>query len=204
MLPKAGDPDGAGPIGAPANGDAIFTNPLVLGFAWQKGWIPLTYDALIRAIELNGVAVEKNKTAFEWGRRCAHDLKAVQSLYAAQAVIQLVKRQSVDEIVAKRVDFLTGYQNAASAADYRAFVDKVAAAENEKLKRERLETEFRLQRLAALETENERLRRLFDSTERVGLRALVAEIPKSGMSAFTGGQEKGNAGTLWKLVESAQ
>ena len=49
-------------------------------------------------------------------------------------------------------------------------------AENEQLKRERLETEFRLQRLAALETENERLRQLLDSTERVGLRALVAEI----------------------------
>src|SRR5512147_1814486 len=49
-------------------------------------------------------------------------------------------------------------------------------AENEQLKRERLEAEFRLQRLAALETENARLRQLLDSTERVGLRALVAEI----------------------------
>ncbi|MDR7270374.1 indolepyruvate ferredoxin oxidoreductase [Pelomonas saccharophila] len=110
-------------------GDSLYTNPLMLGYAWQQGRIPLSYDALMRAIELNGVQIDNNKAAFEWGRRCAHDLKAVQSLYAAQAVIQLVKRQSVDEIVAKRVDFLTGYQNAAYAAEYKAFVDKVRAAE---------------------------------------------------------------------------
>ncbi|MGY6507282.1 hypothetical protein ACXIU6_22790, partial [Vibrio parahaemolyticus] len=84
-------------------GDSLYTNPLMMGYAWQQGRIPLSYDALMRAIELNGVQVDNNKAAFEWGRRCAHDLKAVQSLYAAQAVIQLVKRQSVDEIVAKRV-----------------------------------------------------------------------------------------------------
>jgi len=110
-------------------GDSLYTNPLMLGYAWQQGRIPLSYDALMRAIELNGVQIDNNKAAFEWGRRCAHDLKAVQSLYAAQAVIQLVKRQSLDEIIAKRVEFLTGYQNAAYAADYRAFVDKVRAAE---------------------------------------------------------------------------
>ncbi|MFG6439826.1 indolepyruvate ferredoxin oxidoreductase family protein [Roseateles sp. LKC17W] len=110
-------------------GDSLYTNPLMLGFAWQRGRIPLSYDALMRAIELNGVQVDNNKAAFEWGRRCAHDLKAVQALYAAQAVIQLVKRQSLDEMVAKRVDFLTGYQNAAYAAEYKAFVDKVRAAE---------------------------------------------------------------------------
>ncbi|RZJ12358.1 MAG: indolepyruvate ferredoxin oxidoreductase family protein [Rubrivivax sp.] len=110
-------------------GDSLYTNPLMLGYAWQQGRIPLSYDALMRAIELNGVQVDNNKAAFEWGRRCAHDLKAVQSLYAAQQVIQLVKRQGVDEIVAKRIDFLTAYQSAAYAADYKAFVDKVRAAE---------------------------------------------------------------------------
>jgi indolepyruvate ferredoxin oxidoreductase len=111
-------------------GDSLYTNPLMLGYAWQQGRIPLSYDALMRAIELNGVQIDNNKAAFEWGRRCAHDLKAVQSLYAAQAVIQLVKRQSLDEIVAKRVDFLTGYQHASYAADYKAYVDKVRAAED--------------------------------------------------------------------------
>jgi indolepyruvate ferredoxin oxidoreductase len=110
-------------------GDSIYTNPLMMGFAWQQGRIPLSHAALMRAIELNGVQVPNNKAAFEWGRRCAHDLAKVRSLFAAQSVIQIVKRPGGDEIVAKRVDFLTGYQNAAYAAEYRAFVDKVRSAE---------------------------------------------------------------------------
>ena len=110
-------------------GDSLYTNPLMLGYAWQQGRIPLSYDALMRAIELNGVQIDNNKIAFEWGRRCASDLKSVQALYAAQAVIQFVKRQGVDEIITKRVDFLTGYQDAAYAAEYKAFVDKVRAEE---------------------------------------------------------------------------
>jgi indolepyruvate ferredoxin oxidoreductase len=53
-------------------GDAIFANPLLLGFAWQRGWVPLAYESLIRAIELNNVAVEKNRRAFDYGRYLAH------------------------------------------------------------------------------------------------------------------------------------
>ncbi|WP_374677322.1 indolepyruvate ferredoxin oxidoreductase family protein [Piscinibacter sp.] len=110
-------------------GDSIYTNPLLLGYAWQKGRVPLGHAALMRAFELNGVQVENNKAAFEWGRRCAHDLAAVQALYAAAAVIEFVKKPSLDELVAKRVEFLTGYQDAAYAAQYKAFVGKVRAAE---------------------------------------------------------------------------
>ncbi|MET0520044.1 MAG: DUF6537 domain-containing protein, partial [Burkholderiaceae bacterium] len=110
-------------------GDSLYTNPLMLGFAWQKGRVPLSYAALMRAIELNNVQIDNNKAAFEWGRRCAVDLPAVQALYAARQVIQIVKRQGVDELVAKRVEFLTEYQNAAYAAEYQAFVEKVRAAE---------------------------------------------------------------------------
>ncbi|MCH7345682.1 indolepyruvate ferredoxin oxidoreductase family protein [Pelomonas sp. CA6] len=110
-------------------GDSLYTNPLMLGYAWQKGRVPLSYAALMRAIELNGVQIDNNKAAFEWGRRCAHDLAAVQSLYAAQQVINIVKRPGVDEIIAKRVEFLTDYQNAAYAETYKAFVEKVRAAE---------------------------------------------------------------------------
>ena len=110
-------------------GDSIYANPLLLGYAWQRGRVPLTHAALMRAIELNGVQVETNRAAFEWGRRCAHDLAAVQSLFRAAQVIELVRKPSLDEMVAKRVDFLTGYQDAAYAAGYRAFVDKVRAAE---------------------------------------------------------------------------
>ncbi|MGB3881488.1 MAG: indolepyruvate ferredoxin oxidoreductase family protein [Diaphorobacter nitroreducens] len=111
-------------------GDSIYTNPLMLGYAWQKGRVPLSHAALMRAMELNGVQVENNKAAFEWGRRCAHNLAEVQALFQAAQVIQFVKKPGLAEMVAKRVDFLTGYQNAAYAAEYQAFVDKVRAAED--------------------------------------------------------------------------
>ncbi|MDE2457062.1 MAG: indolepyruvate ferredoxin oxidoreductase family protein, partial [Burkholderiales bacterium] len=110
-------------------GDSIYTNPLLLGYAWQKGRIPLGHAALLRSIELNGVQVENNKAAFEWGRRCAHDLASVQALYAAQQVIQVVRRPALAELVARRVEFLGAYQDAAYAARYQAFVEKVRAAE---------------------------------------------------------------------------
>ncbi len=110
-------------------GDSIYTNPLMLGFAWQKGRVPLSYASLMRAIELNGVQVDNNKAAFEWGRRCAHDLAAVQALFKAAQVIEFVKRPSLADMLTKRVDFLTAYQNAAYAQTYRAFVDRVRLAE---------------------------------------------------------------------------
>ncbi|RYF56820.1 MAG: indolepyruvate ferredoxin oxidoreductase family protein, partial [Comamonadaceae bacterium] len=110
-------------------GDSIYTNPLMLGYAWQKGRVPLSHAALMRAMELNGVQIENNQAAFEWGRRCAHDLAAVQALFKAAQVIQFVKKPGLAEMIAKRVDFLTQYQNAAYAAEYQAFVDKVRAAE---------------------------------------------------------------------------
>jgi indolepyruvate ferredoxin oxidoreductase len=110
-------------------GDSIYTNPLLLGYAWQKGRVPLSHAALMRAMELNGVQIDNNKAAFEWGRRCAHDLAAVQALFQAAQVIQFVKKPALAEMVAQRVEFLTGYQDAAYAAQYRAFVEKVQAAE---------------------------------------------------------------------------
>jgi indolepyruvate ferredoxin oxidoreductase len=110
-------------------GDSIYTNPLMLGYAWQKGRVPLSHASLMRAMELNGVQVDNNKAAFEWGRRCAHDLASVQALFAAAQVIQFAKKPPLAEMVGKRAGFLTGYQNTAYAADYQAFVEKVKAAE---------------------------------------------------------------------------
>ncbi|MET0335961.1 MAG: indolepyruvate ferredoxin oxidoreductase family protein, partial [Rhizobacter sp.] len=112
-------------------GDSLYTNPMMLGYAWQKGQVPLGHASLMRAMELNGVQVERNQLAFEWGRRAAHDLRAVQSLAQPSQVIEFVRKPSanVDEMVAKRVEFLTAYQNAAYAAQYRAYVDKVRTAE---------------------------------------------------------------------------
>ncbi len=110
-------------------GDSIYTNPLMMGYAWQMGRIPLSLAAITRAIELNGVQIDNNKAAFEWGRRCAHDLASVQAMFKAQQVIQFVKKPGLAEMIATRVDFLTGYQDAAYAARYKAFVEKVQAAE---------------------------------------------------------------------------
>jgi indolepyruvate ferredoxin oxidoreductase len=101
----------------------------MLGYAWQKGRVPLSHASLMRAMELNGVQVDNNKAAFEWGRRCAHDLASVQALFAAAQVIQFAKKPPLAEMVGKRAGFLTGYQNTAYAADYQAFVEKVKAAE---------------------------------------------------------------------------
>jgi indolepyruvate ferredoxin oxidoreductase len=111
-------------------GDSIYTNPLLLGFAWQKGWVPLGREAILRAIELNAVAVENNKAAFEWGRRAAHDPAAVAALLAPTAqVIEFRKRETLDSLVKRRVEFLTAYQNADYAGRYRELVERVRLAE---------------------------------------------------------------------------
>ncbi len=110
-------------------GDSIYANPLLLGYAWQYGRVPLSHAALMRAMELNGVQIDNNKAAFEWGRRCAHDLASVQALFKAAAVIEFVRKPALDEMIARRVEFLTGYQDAAYAASYRSTVEKVRAAE---------------------------------------------------------------------------
>ena len=110
-------------------GDTLYANPMLLGYAWQKGWVPLDYASLMRAIELNNVAIENNKTALEWGRRAAHDQAAVQKRASPGQVIEFKKRETVESLVKSRVDFLTDYQNAAYAEQYRAFVEQVQKAE---------------------------------------------------------------------------
>ena len=110
-------------------GDSIYANPMMLGYAWQKGWIPLGRESLVRAIELNGVAVENNKAAFTWGRRAAHDAASVQSLLAPAQVVEFKKRDTLADLVARRAEFLAAYQNTAYADSYRQFVEKVRLAE---------------------------------------------------------------------------
>ncbi len=110
-------------------GDSLFVNPMLLGFAWQKGWIPLGLDALMRAMELNAVAVEQNQTAFAWGRHCAAHGDAVQAMLAPAQVVQFHKPAGLDAVIERRVAFLTDYQNAAYAQRYLAVVQRVRAAE---------------------------------------------------------------------------
>ena len=118
-------------VAAQLLGDTIYTNPIMLGYAWQKGWIPLQQAALLRAIELNAVAVANNLAAFAWGRRAAHDWAAVQKLLNPGQVVAFSPRtkEPLDVLVQKRVDYLTLYQNAAYAERYRVLVDKVRLAE---------------------------------------------------------------------------
>ncbi|RZK99636.1 MAG: indolepyruvate ferredoxin oxidoreductase family protein [Rubrivivax sp.] len=112
-------------------GDTIYANPLMLGYAWQKGWVPLSRAALLRAIELNAVQVENNQAAFEWGCRAAHDLAAVQSRALPAQPVQIIRKTAtnLEALIQSRVDFLTDYQGKAYAADYLAFVNRVRAAE---------------------------------------------------------------------------
>ena len=66
-------------------GDSIASNTFMLGYAWQKGWVPLSLAALERAIELNGAAIAMNLAAFQWGRLAAHDLASVRAAAGAEA-----------------------------------------------------------------------------------------------------------------------
>ena len=113
-------------------GDSISANPFLLGYAWQKGLIPLSLEAIRRAIEINGVAVKANKQAFDWGRLAAHDMEAVRRVAEPKQSEPKKRPQTLDEIVADRVRRLTDYQDAAYAERYRAFVEKTAAAEKAK------------------------------------------------------------------------
>ncbi|HWQ39512.1 MAG TPA: indolepyruvate ferredoxin oxidoreductase family protein [Burkholderiales bacterium] len=110
-------------------GDAIATNLFMLGFACQKGLIPLQPASILRAIELNAVAVEANKLAFEWGRRAAVDLQQVERLATPARPVIVQMPQSLEALVRRRVAFLTEYQNAAYARRYAQLVEKVRAAE---------------------------------------------------------------------------
>ncbi|HZB55165.1 MAG TPA: DUF6537 domain-containing protein, partial [Reyranella sp.] len=111
-------------------GDSIATNMFMLGYAYQKGLIPIGHESLEKAIELNGAAVAMNTAAFRWGRRAAHDRAAVEKLVApAENVVPFRLSRTVDEIVASRAKHLAGYQNTALAERYKALVDKVRAAE---------------------------------------------------------------------------
>lgn len=118
----------AGSLATKLLGDAIATNLFLLGYAWQRGWVPVSEASLDRAIELNGAAVEMNRQAFLWGRRAAIDLAAVQREVSPAPVIRL-RPESLDERIARRAEELTAYQDAAYARRYTDFVARVRAAE---------------------------------------------------------------------------
>jgi indolepyruvate ferredoxin oxidoreductase len=115
-------------------GDSIATNMFMLGYAWQKGYIPLTAEAILRAIELNGAAIKMNQAAFLWGRRAAWNLKKVIDIATSPKTDDGADRhrelsQTLDDVIARRIMSLTGYQSASYAAKYKEMVDTVRAAD---------------------------------------------------------------------------
>jgi indolepyruvate ferredoxin oxidoreductase len=116
-------------------GDAIATNMFMLGYAYQKGWVPLSGASLERAIELNAVAVDFNKKSFLWGRRAAIDPERVKRIAAPAEVIAIDQHfsRNLDELMERRTRFLTQYQNKRYAQRYRALVERVRRIEQDRI-----------------------------------------------------------------------
>jgi indolepyruvate ferredoxin oxidoreductase len=110
-------------------GDSIAANLFMLGFAFQRGAIPLSLEALMKAIELNGVAVTANQEALQWGRLCAVDQPLVERMTTTEQRVMVQMPESLGASVKRHVAFLTAYQHPAYAATYKDFVEVVSAAE---------------------------------------------------------------------------
>ncbi|MEW6639120.1 MAG: indolepyruvate ferredoxin oxidoreductase family protein [Pseudomonadota bacterium] len=104
-------------------GDTVFANMIMLGAAWQLGLVPVSLAALMHAITLNKVEVERNKAAFAIGRLAAADPQALAPAATAPA------SETLDELIARRAAFLADYQDAAWAQRYRTTIDRVRTAE---------------------------------------------------------------------------
>ncbi|BCH22948.1 indolepyruvate ferredoxin oxidoreductase family protein [Mesorhizobium sp. L-8-3] len=111
-------------------GNSLGANMFMLGFACQHGGLPVSTEAVEKAIALNGEAVAMNIAAFRWGRRAAHQPEFVRELAATQdRTVAPALAQTLDEVIARRAEFLAAYQNAAYARRYRDRVAAVRAAE---------------------------------------------------------------------------
>jgi indolepyruvate ferredoxin oxidoreductase len=124
----------AGRLATALLGNSIGANMFMLGYAYQRGALPLSAEAVEKAIEMNGEAVPMNIAAFRYGRRAAVDPKALEALIEpkqGEDNDSLKLSQSFDETVARRIEFLTAYQNTRYARRYHDWVEKVRAAEAE-------------------------------------------------------------------------
>jgi len=172
-------------------GDSLYVNFILLGFAWQNGFIPLRKESLLRAIELNAVSVEKNKKAFDLGRRAAlmqsSSLPALDSNAGALTdpaarnagsakPITFIKRDTYAQVLSKRALELCEYQNAAYAKEYERFVESVKNKTNEKLalvvaknlyKLMAYKDEYEVARLHSKPAFNERIKSMFEGDYKV-------------------------------------
>tara|TARA_R110002073_G_scaffold22414_12_gene77497 strand:+ start:14762 stop:18226 length:3465 start_codon:yes stop_codon:yes gene_type:complete len=108
-------------------GDRVFANMVLLGAAWQQGGIPLSLAALHRAIELNGVAVARNKQAFDLGRLALADPAGARALSGTDPAVDLTahRNPTLEEVIALRVDTLSAYKDAAFARSYTDRLDEL-------------------------------------------------------------------------------
>ncbi len=131
-------------------GDSIATNSFVMGYAWQKGLIPLSLESLMRAIELNDAAIAMNKLAFNWGRMAVENMHLVlkaagmvednirplnSSAFDSATALMFAKApvtKTLDDLIAHREKLLTEYQDSAYAQRYRQLVDLVRKTEAER------------------------------------------------------------------------
>jgi indolepyruvate ferredoxin oxidoreductase len=117
----------AASIAAKELGDTVFANMIMLGFAWQKGLVPVSSRALYRAINLNGVAKAANLQAFELGRVAAHDPDRRARAESAKPTLATM---SLDDLIAHRTSELATYQDSAYADRYAQWVARVRGAES--------------------------------------------------------------------------
>ena len=110
-------------------GNTIYANVLMLGFSWQKGLVPVSGEALLRAIELNGVDTAQNERAFNWGRIAAADPEFVSTLLASP-VAGVTGVESLDEMIERRREFLVQYQDEALAEKFSDVVERARRAES--------------------------------------------------------------------------
>jgi len=117
-------------LGTALLGDSIATNLFMLGYAFQKGLIPVKEQSILKAIELNGVAIDANMQAFTWGRRAAVNLQEVQTIATPAQPLIMQLPQNLETLIRRRVAFLSDYQNRSYAKRYESLVTKVRQTES--------------------------------------------------------------------------
>ena len=108
-------------------GNSVAANVLIVGYAWQKGLLPLSPGAFEAAIEANGTSVDLNKRAFAWGRLAATDPDAV-AVIAGIAEAPAAAEETIPAMIARRTADLSAYQDTAYAAGYAALLARVQHA----------------------------------------------------------------------------
>lgn len=184
-------------------GDSIATNIFVLGYAWQKGLIPLRYDSIEGAIKLNKVAIEANLRTFFWGRMAAHDISAIEKVLKGSVMDKKALPVTLDEVIDHRKKHLIQYQNSALGSRYENLVRRVAQKEQmvkpgsdalalsvakNYSKLLAYKDEYEVARLYSTPEFREKLKQTFDGTPKLALN--LAPPLLSGKDPFTGRPKK--------------